>query len=101
MITLEEHLGAMVHSGNAAGAAAVTSYLWHHGGNPKILTDALGSHHFESFTLASEIAYVAAYLINSPEEPFVPDCREVLSKFNWFLDITLDRILTFLCIRQS
>ena len=78
---LEEHLGAMVHSANAAGAAALVAYLWHHGGVPDVLTDALGSYHYDSFAFASEAAYVAAHMIDTAAEPMVPDCRERLREF--------------------
>ena len=80
MVLFEEHVGGLIGQETAAGCAAYAAYLLNHGGDPAALLHALGAHHFKSFKLVSEIAFVAAALMTPTSDPVVPDCSEALGK---------------------
>jgi len=86
MVLLEEHVGGFIGQATAAGCAAYAAYMLKHGGNPDALLDAIGSCHFGSFKLISEVAFVTAALMTSSADPVVPDCSEMLSQFARFCD---------------
>lgn len=85
MVLLEEHVGGFIGQATAAGCASYAAYLLKHGGDPTPMLDALGTHHFASFKLVSEVSFVAAALMTSAAEPLVPDCSEALGATIYYL----------------
>jgi len=79
--SLEQVIGATVRSPDTAGCAAVVAYAFNHQGvlDTTYLPFVLGRYHFLTLAMVTDVAYVAAVLIGSSEEPYVPVIQERLA----------------------
>jgi hypothetical protein len=78
---MEAALGTLLGDASTAGCGSLVAraLLFPDDIDISVLLTALGAHHFDSWNMAREVAYVAAFRLQSTARPAVPPMTEALS----------------------